>query len=471
VVGRYDGALKAEHASGRNMAPFVRREWGERAYSVMLRIKALLDPDRILNPGVVLNDDPEIHLKNLKPLPAISPLADKCIECGFCEPRCPSRFVTLSPRQRIVAVRELTRLGALPGPEARAARAALAEDFAYEGVATCVGDSMCQTSCPVKIDTGALVKELRATTQSRLSAAAARLAARNFAVTARLGRAGLRVASAAQRLAPALVRRVLSGVTLPAAAARLPLPAAPTNGVRRAVYFPSCLTRVLGRLPGESGSAPAEATLSVLQQAGFAVRYPAGLEGLCCGMPFASKGYKEAGRDATGRTLEALWQASDGGSHPVLTDASPCAGTLRDAIAAGRCRLRLLDFPAFWAQEVLPTQKPARKLAGTAVLHPTCTLVKGGGLPELMRVAQAYAERVVVPAGSECCGFAGDRGFLLPQVTASATRREAGEVAALGEDVLGWFSTCRTCEIGMSRATGRSYQSIAQLVLEAMRGA
>ena len=29
VVGKYDGALKAEHGSGRNMAPFVRDEWGD----------------------------------------------------------------------------------------------------------------------------------------------------------------------------------------------------------------------------------------------------------------------------------------------------------------------------------------------------------------------------------------------------------------------------------------------------------
>ena len=116
VVDKYDGAIKAEHGSGRNMAPFVKREWGERAYAVMQRVKGLLDPDGILNPGVVLNDDPRCHLENLKPAPAISPLADHCIECGFCEPRCPSRDLTLTPRQRIVVTREIARLDANQAP-------------------------------------------------------------------------------------------------------------------------------------------------------------------------------------------------------------------------------------------------------------------------------------------------------------------------------------------------------------------
>ncbi|HUG52722.1 MAG TPA: FAD-binding and (Fe-S)-binding domain-containing protein, partial [Vicinamibacteria bacterium] len=159
IVGTYDGALKAEHGSGRNMAPFVRDEWGGRAYEVMRRIKSLLDPDGILNPGVILNDDPEVHLKDLKAIPTISPTADKCIECGFCEPRCPSRYLTLSPRQRIVVVRELERLSLTANDESRAWRRALLEDFDYEGLATCSRDSMCSLSCPVHIDTGALLKE------------------------------------------------------------------------------------------------------------------------------------------------------------------------------------------------------------------------------------------------------------------------------------------------------------------------
>jgi D-lactate dehydrogenase len=161
---------------------------------------------------------------------------------------------------------------------------------------------------------------------------------------------------------------------------------------------------------------------------------------------------------------------------PVVTDASPCAGTLKDlavaALAKSGRQLRLYDFPGFWANEVLPSLPSALRRHGLAVLHPTCTLVKMGGLADLVRVARAHSERVVVPAAAECCGFAGDRGFLVPELTRSATRAEAAEIALLEEAAsAGYFSTCRTCELGMVRATGRPYRSVVHLVLEAMRGA
>ena len=103
VVNKYDGSLKAEHGTGRNMAPFVEMEWGRAATAIMRELKALLDPEGLLNPGVVPNDDPTVHLKNLKPMPAADDIVDACIECGFCEPQCPSAALTFSPRQRIVA--------------------------------------------------------------------------------------------------------------------------------------------------------------------------------------------------------------------------------------------------------------------------------------------------------------------------------------------------------------------------------
>ncbi len=189
VVGRYDGALKAEHGSGRNMAPFVLDEWGEAAYQAMRRLKRLLDPEGLLNPGVLLSEDPGAHLRHLKDLPAVSPLVDRCIECGFCEPRCPSRDATLSPRQRIVARRALARLGA--GGAAGALREQLEAGFERAGLQTCVGDGSCAAACPVEIDTGALVKELKAARHPAWAQALAGLTARHFALTAATARAAL----------------------------------------------------------------------------------------------------------------------------------------------------------------------------------------------------------------------------------------------------------------------------------------
>jgi D-lactate dehydrogenase len=480
VVQKYDGALKAEHGSGRNMAPFVRDEWGDDAYALMRDIKDLFDPYGILNPGVILNDDPLVHLRDLKSMPVVSPLADRCIECGFCEPRCPSRELTTTPRQRIVLSREMARLAASDAPDAPALRASLAADFAYEGLATCARDSMCMTSCPVRIDTGALMKELQAAAQTPRARQAALWAARHFALVSSAARTGLRLAgwlrrlpggsalleaggSLLHRLAPTVVPRVERGLELPRPAPPLRTPASGSgSGPPGVVYFPSCLSRIIGPLPGEKGPHTARAMLEVLEGAGFAVSHPRGLDALCCGMPFTSKSFPEA----------ALWEASEGGARPVVTDASPCAGTLKDLVGArlretGRA-LALLDFPAFWAAHGLVRALPVRKQR-RVVLHPTCTLMKMGGLPDLLACARAHADEVVVPAYAECCGFGGDRGFLVPELTASAAAHEAEEVRALtAEDEARLYSTCRTCEIGMTRAVGRPYASLVHLVRDTL---
>jgi D-lactate dehydrogenase len=289
-------------------------------------------------------------------------------------------------------------------------------------------------------------------------------------------------AEGASALAPGLVPRLPPSLPLPRPAPRLapeeppalPAPGGPSTRRREVVYFPSCLTRIVGALPGENGVSPGRAMREVLRWAGYLVRVPEGASGLCCGMAFASKGYPEAARTAARHTADALWRATSGGRLPVVTDASPCAGTLAESVAGvlretGR-ELRMLDFPAFWAREVLPGIDSPPRRAGTVILHPTCTLLKAGGLADLLAVARAHAEKVEIPRFAECCGFAGDKGFLVPELTASATAAEAAEVRALIEREPGaaCYSTCRTCEIGLARAVGRPFRSLFALVHEAV---
>jgi D-lactate dehydrogenase len=359
---------------------------------------------------------------------------------------------------------------------------------------------MCQAACPVKIDTGALVKELKAASHPEWSNQVAMAVAGRFSLVAEAARAGMGTAAAVRALplgkalvelaseaahavAPTLVPRVPAGLVLPLPALALPragsAPPPAGGGVspaagRGVVYFPSCLTRIVGSQPGEDILPPARAMDEVLRWAGFSVRLPDGIDGLCCGMAFASKGYPDAARAAAHKTAEALWRASSGGRLPVVTDASPCAGTLADLVTtilkeAGR-EVRMLDFPTFWAREVLPGVSDPPRRQGTAILHPTCTLIKSGGVADLLAVARAHAERVEVPLFAECCGFAGDRGFLVPELTASATAVEAAEVRRIleREPGAGCYSTCRTCEIGMSRAVGRPFRSLLHLVHEAV---
>jgi D-lactate dehydrogenase len=215
--------------------------------------------------------------------------------------------------------------------------------------------------------------------------------------------------------------------------------------------------------------------LDVLDWAGFAVAYPDGLAGLCCSLPLASKGFGEAAQRLGTTTVSALWRASREGQDAIVTDASPCAKMLGDVVAheraGGRPAPRVLDFTAFWAAEVLASPgRPLPRRPGAAILHPTCSLVRSGGLPDLLRVAEAHCESVAVPVAAECCGFAGDRGFLVPELTEAASAREADEVRALAGGGASLYSTCRTCEIGMSRAVGRAYRSIVHLVHEAVKG-
>lgn len=483
VTAGYGGALKAEHGTGRNMAPFVETEWGADAYRVMRQIKCLVDPDGLLNPGVLISDNPGEHLQNLKGLPVVEPEVDACIECGYCEPRCPSRDLTLTPRQRIVVRRQVARLEASGEGHARAA---IEVDFPYEALDTCAVDGLCATQCPVGIDTGQLTKRLRA---SRHSAAARRTAnwvGRHMALVERSLRGGLAAAAAIKRVGGGPVLALASrlpralGIGSPLWIEPMPGPARwqrpdDNDGAETAsaVYFPSCLSRALGHLPGEPHELTlVEAMTRVSERAGAPVFIPPDVEGHCCGVPFSSKGYHVAHAETVNRTIEALWRWSGEGRLPVVVDTSPCTYGLRSSrpvlTAANQARfdrLRILDGVEY-AASLLGRLAVARRQR-RVVLHPVCSLVKMNLVPELERIARACADEVVLPVDAGCCGFAGDRGWLVPELTASATAAEAREATAAPAD--GFYSSSRTCEIGMARATGEVYRSYLYLLEWATR--
>jgi D-lactate dehydrogenase len=483
VVGRYDGALKAEHGTGRNMAPFVETEWGPDALAIMRRIKSLADPDGLLNPGVILNDDPRVHLKNLKPLPSIDREVDKCIECGYCEPTCPTREVTTTPRQRIVVRREMARLQAVePGGDLLTS---LRADFDWMVVDSCAADGLCATACPVAIDTGQLVKRLRREAHSAVANAWSGRVAERFWEVEAAARAALRAGHAVQRVfgprAMPAVTRLASRVLGPIAqwtpemprAARPERPATTPHGAA-AVYFPSCLSRIMGALPGEPDDLSiCDAVVAVAQRAGRPVHLPHDVAGTCCGVPFSSKGYEAGHRVAVNAAVERFWHWSEEGRLPVVVDTSPCTyglRTCRPALSAenqGRFdRLRILDLVEFI--DALIPHLPIRPTREAVVLHPVCSATKMGSTPALERIAAACSARVVTPLDAGCCAMAGDRGLMYPEVAASATAREAAEVRAGGFAV--GYSSSRTCELNLARATGIPYRSIVFLVEAATRG-
>ena len=459
VVGKYDGSLKAEHGTGRNMSPFVEAEWGGDAFAIMERVKALVDPAQLLNPGVLVNRNPRAHLEDLKSLPEVEEEVDKCIECGFCESQCPSRDLTLTPRQRIVVRRAMLREGADV--------AALEQAFVYDALETCATDGLCALACPVSIDTGRLTKRLRSTMHSPASKRLAALAARNFGATQSMARAALRA-----RGATGAFGRAAAKLVMPAAPADLPHAAAPLRrtGAQDAdvVLFPSCVSRTMGSLPGEPPRRSlGETIVEVAARAGIRVSIPEGIANRCCGMPFGSKGFADAQAIAATASILDLWAASRQGARPVIVDTSPCAYALRsgeglDASAREQLsRMTIVDAVDYFATSVLPRLPIARR-ARRVALHPVCSLVKMGLAPKLTSLAAACSEEVFVPLSTGCCGFAGDRGWTVPELTDAATRIPAAEVKATHAD--GHYSSSRTCEIGMTRATERSYASWAYLL-------
>ncbi len=470
VVETYDGSLKAEHGTGRNMAPFVALEWGPQGLALMRRIKAIFDPKHLLNPGVILNPSPTAHLENLKPLPPADPLVDKCIECGFCEVNCPSKELTLTPRQRIVVQREIARLRAACENPARLAE--IENAYRYPGEQTCAVDGLCAVACPVEINTGEHTKKLRAKTAHPAARRAAGLAAGHFARTAALVRAGLKIADRAHGLlgAPAMEAladraRRLSGGRLPQWSRWMPRGIDPprprpsrASKAFFAVYFPSCISRTMGPARGDPDRDPLHrVTVRLMEKAGYGVVFPPGMASLCCGTPFESKGFTTAA-DAKAQELEAaLLEATDGGRLPVLVDTSPCLYRMRQVMAK---RLTLFDPVDFTLTYLLP-HLDLVPVAETIAYHHTCSSTKMGIEARALSLARACAAQVVVPDLVGCCGFAGDRGFNHPELNASALKHLRRGVA--GACTAG-YSTSRTCEIGLSAHSGIHYKSILYLV-------
>jgi D-lactate dehydrogenase len=454
IVDKYDGSLKAEHGTGINMAPYVEREWGTKATGLMRRVKRLADPDAVLSPGVVLTRDPGAHLRNLKTTPPIEESATACVECGFCEPVCPSRDLTTTPRQRIVLRREIARQ-----PTGSPLQEALLEELGYEVLDTCAADGSCQLACPVGIDVGAMVKELRAERHTERGERAALAAAKRWGGVESASRTALRVGGPG-------MRRTRKGRALPKAARRR-LPGTTREGAA-AVYVPSCTNRIFG-------GGPVEALVTVSARAGLPVRIPADVAGSCCGLPWSSKGFGAAHRHKANELVERLWEWSGEGALPIVVDAASCTGqvvepgegTLSESNAAHLAALTILDSVAWAHDRLLPVLGEDIKKVDAAAIHPTCATHRQGHAWRLGALAAALADEVYLPPTGTCCGFAGDRGISHPELTASAARAEATELSGRHFDA--YLSSNRTCEIGLSRATGATYESVINALERATR--
>ncbi len=538
VVEEYDGSLKAEHGTGRNMAPFVKYEWHEKAYEVMKELKAIFDPEGLLNQGVIFNDDPDCFIKCLKPLPVLDydfkkvpdgghylmdpklstaketieqvKRANKCIECGFCEVNCMSCGLTLSSRMRIAVQREIRELEATGRNPQRAAT--LRKQYKYYGDQTCATDGLCSTSCPMKINTGELTHLIR---QMDMLNNAVGYQVGEFAANHMAGiKSGLRVVLDVAHLGhvtlgPKLmttVCRTMNKMGMPLWTTAMPKKrrqpkksdltqfiidrSLPHNqpseeNPLKVVYFPSCINQTMGQSKqGNKKHDLVDEVIQLMAKAGYEVIFPEGMEKMCCGQIWESKGMLDIADRKSAELEAALWKASEEGKYPVLCAQSPCLHRMKkvmgereqsdacidsakreEARPEGKVMKKMkLYEPAEFIMKYLVPRLDFHPIDRPIALHITCSTRQMGVADDLINLAKMCSKNVFLPEGVGCCGFAGDRGFTFPELNKYGLRKLRPQIE--GNHIEVGYSNSRTCEIGLETNTGIPYMSIVYLVNE-----
>lgn len=475
IIHKYNGSLKAEHGTGRQIAPYVKDEWGEDAYAVMQSLKKLIDPHTILNPGVIINADAKCHLKNLKTMPVVEAEVDKCVECGYCENRCPSRDYTTTPRQRIQIRRALQRLKAENNTKDFNT---LQQQFQFAGMDTCAVDGMCATDCPVSINTGELIKRLRRENHSANANAIALRIAKNFAAVEGVVKFALHAGNAINKIAGSKamyvitnsIKKILPAFPLWTKSITRPVPILPQEITDAdVIYFPSCITRMMGA-DKENNASINTVIKRLCSKAGIKLFIAGSTNGVCCGQLFSSKGFIPAYTYTVNKTVELLWQWTQQGKLPVLMDVTSCTHSLQQAAPYLSeqnniyfAQLKFIDSIDFAADYLLPGL-PVKYKKNNIVFHPVCSAYKMNLLSKLQLIGKNFSYNAVIPFASGCCGMAGDRGFYYPALTQAATKAEANEVNAKQYD--GYYSSGKTCEMAMYDATAVNYQSLFYLLDE-----
>jgi len=477
VAVEFGGSLKAEHGTGRNMAPFVELEWGKSAYEVMQRIKNVIDPKSILNPGVILNKDKNVHINNLKEMPHADPIIDKCIECGFCEPVCPSKTFSLTPRQRIVIwrrIQQLTHKNNISNDE-KLELEKLNESYQHLGIDSCAATGLCAERCPVGINTGELIRELRSRKLGKTGHMIATWSANNFsAINAGANLAFNVNGKITKLLGNKIVNSIgekvhkASGSTFPLWHSKWPAKStkSKTNTTHvndknapKVIFFASCASRTMGpAIDSSDRRSLTDVAHSIFAKAGYQVITPDKSSGLCCGMPFHSKGAAQVAENKGQQLINTLIELSGNGEIPIVFDTSPCNLRIKEMGTT----LPIYELTDFCSKFLLNKLNITPKKE-TIALHITCSSQKAEIADSLRYIANTCASEVIEPEGITCCGFAGDKGLFMPELNESALSTLSTQVK---DKCSKGYSNSRTCEIGLSKNSGIDYQSLIYLIDE-----
>ncbi|ANV97541.1 lactate dehydrogenase [Helicobacter enhydrae] len=524
------GSTKAEHGTGRMIAPFVEKEWGKKAYAINRKIKEIFDPHYLINPDVIISDNPQIHMHNLKQSSEVDDFINQCMECGFCEKVCPSRELTLTPRQRIAVRKEIARLqsllhsidsstpiesslakqGAVPLANKRQLQAelqALQKGYQYFGIDTCATCSMCSLSCPLEIDSGNIASKLNPMTKSVFSRFVAKQSANHFKPTLSIAKGALNVANFGFSV---LSKNTLNALSkkltfMPYIPKSLPL----ANNYKldskdygksnqiAVIYFSTCINRAFSPSSSLKDTRPLQEVFeSLCKKAGVSVVYPQNVSNLCCGKAYkdypqsADKKRKEAYRalDCSVKDLQ-----SKGVKQIHITcDHSACSYELKSNIKELDSNLQILDMPEFVESILLP-RLAIVPLDENIALYAMCSTRKGKWDKSLESIAKTCTNgEVIIHTKTQCCGFAGNKGFncnalntsalrelsefyankqkaykaLAHQSTLESKRAFGGELHSKTKEQklqLG-FSSSSTCEIGLNDNTNIIWQNLIYLV-------
>ena len=463
-VSGFGGSLKAEHGTGRMVAPFIEMEWGRKAYEINRRIKAIFDPTRILNPDVMITDDPDVYKKNLKAQCVIDDAFTICMECGFCEKNCPSRNLTLTPRQRIALLRETKRL---ENEGNFAVANELKKGYEYFGVETCAACSMCKGLCPLSIDTAQIALSMR-----RINPPAPGLAKKiydNFSSTLEMCRAGVSLEGIAGAIitqkAISKITEGLHGVTGVTPYVPKTTPKAnryklknrikPTN-FEKVVYFSTCANRAFRQNQGYDDQRSLQQVVeSLCNKAQIDIIYPEHIENLCCGLSFEN--YDDVHERAVKDLHDALMKASQNGKYPIVIDHSACFNHAFKHMPD----LEINDISEFLCKFVVP-RLDITKCDEHVLVHKQCKIKVLGKSQYIEDLARLCSDHVFNIKSFACDGFAGQKGFFTPELNKCATKDLASEVAEYGA-TLG-VSSSSTCEIGLGESGGIPFVSVAYLL-------
>ena len=458
IVSSMGGSIKAEHGTGRMVAPFVEMEWGKKAYEINKKIKDIFDKKNLLNPDVIITNDPLIHTKNIKEMPKVEDFIDKCMECGFCQKACPSEALTLNPRQRITIWREMERLREKNSQESMLLLDTLQKQYEYLGNETCAACSMCATLCPLEIDTANIALNLRQRETNKL----AKHIIKNMPFYTKSASSGLNMIHFSPNL--------FSNLSTKARKISRKLPYIYKNTPRGnhfkpsknqiknndcVVYFTTCINRTF-----KTNDTPLYKVVeSLCNKANINVIYPKEIENMCCGKAFFQ--YKQLHDENTQKILQILLTISDNGKIPIILDHSACSMHLVKILKDSK--LKIYDLPQY-IYEVILNKVKINKINEDIAVYAMCALKKNHLDSIIEHISQSCTNGKIIKNNVFCCGFAGNKGFFTPELNKNALKKLTNFYDT--KTIKRGFSSSTTCEIGLNDYSNISWQNIAYLVDE-----